>query len=145
MTAARGRSPGPSFAFFALLSIAGMYFDQHGGWISTARHYLQAATEPVQILLNSPGYAYEWVGNLFETRESLRAEIAGLKSRVRELSLTQMRFEALEHENAQLRALQGAMPTLVTRRQVAEVVSADLNPLRQRLLVNKGKRDDVFE
>ena len=144
MIAARRLSQGPNFVFLALLSIACMYFDQHADWISTARYYLQAATEPVQILLNSPRYAYEWVGNLFETRESLRAEIASLKSRVRELSLTQMRFEALEHENAQLRALQGAMPALVTRQQVAEVVSADLNPLRQRLLVNKGKREDVF-
>jgi len=140
----RESAPGPRFALFALVAVALMYFDQREGLISTARYYLQAAMQPVQMIMGSPRSAFAWFGELFETRESLRAEIAGLKTRERELSLTQMRFEALEHENAQLRALQGALPKLVTRQQVAEVVSLELNPLRQRLLVNKGKRDEAF-
>jgi rod shape-determining protein MreC len=143
-TQTRDSSPGPRFALFALLAVALMYFDQRDGLISTARYYLQAAMQPVQMIMGSPRSVVDWFSELFEAREALRAEIAGLKTRERELSLTQMRFEALEHENAQLRALQAAMPRLVTRQQVAEVVSLELNPLRQRLLVNKGKREDIF-
>lgn len=144
-TSSRDNAPGPRFAFFALLSIALMVLDQRGGWIDDARYYLQTATQPIQTLMNSPRSAFGWFGELFESRESLRAEIAGLKTRERELSLSQLRLEALEHENAQLRALKAAMPPLVTRQQVAEVVSLELNPLRQRLLVNKGKQDDIFD
>lgn len=144
-TSSRDNAPGPRFAFFALVSISLMILDQRGGWINDARYYLQAATQPIQALMNSPRSAFGWFGNLFESRESLRAEIAGLKTRERELSLSQLRLEALEHENAQLRALKAAMPPLVTRQQVAEVVSLELNPLRQRLLVNKGKQDDIFD
>jgi rod shape-determining protein MreC len=140
----RDNAPGPRFAFFALLSLALMYFDQRGGWISSMRYYLEAATQPIQMLVNSPRSAAGWFGEVFDSRETLRAEITRLKTRERELSLAQMRFEALEHENAQLRALNGAMPELVTRQQVGEVVGLELNPLRQRLLVNKGKRDEIF-
>ncbi|MEN9704503.1 MAG: hypothetical protein RLZZ393_382 [Pseudomonadota bacterium] len=140
----RDNSPGPRFAFFALLSVALMYFDQRGGLISAGRYYLQVATQPVQVLANSPRSIGGWFAELFESRDSLRAEIASLKTRERELSLAQMRFDALEHENAQLRALKGAMPPLVTRQQVAEVASIELNPLRQRLLVNRGTSDGIF-
>ena len=144
-TSSRDSAPGPRFAFFAAVSIALMLLDQRGGWINDARFYLQTATQPVQSLVNSPRTVFTWIGGLFESRESLRAEIAGLKTRERELSLAQMRFEALEHENAQLRALKAALPPLVSRQQVAEVVSLEMNPLRQRLLVNKGKQDEIFD
>ncbi|MEY4762915.1 MAG: hypothetical protein RLZZ200_2771 [Pseudomonadota bacterium] len=144
-TSSRDSAPGPRFAFFALVSVALMVLDQRGGWIDDARFYLQSATQPFLVVMNSPRSAVSWFGELFETRESLRAEIAGLRTRERELSLSQLRLEALEHENAQLRALKAAMPPLVTRQQVAEVVSLELNPLRQRLLVNKGRQDDIFD
>jgi rod shape-determining protein MreC len=94
--------------------------------------------------VSSPQSIWRWGSELVQTRDELRAENADLKRRERELSIAAMRFEALEHENAQLRALGQAMPPLVTRSRVAEVVSFDLNPLRQRLLLNKGARDGIF-
>ena len=141
----RDSAPGPRFAFFAILSIVCMYYDQREGWITSVRYYLQAAVYPVQALVNSPRSVLGWASELVETRDSLRAENTALKTRERELAVAAMRFDALEHENAQLRALKGAMPALVTRQQVAEVISVDLNPLRQRLLVNKGQHDGAFD
>lgn len=141
----RETAPGPRFVLFAILSVVCMYYDQRDGWISTLRYYLQAAVHPVQTLVNSPRSIGNWFEELFETRDALRAENTALKTRERELAVAAMRFEALEHENAQLRALKGALPKLVTRQQVAEVVSFELNPLRQRLLLNKGKRDGAFD
>lgn len=140
----RDTAPGPRFVVFAIISIVCMYYDQRDGWISTLRYYMQAAAYPVQVLVSTPQAAWHWVSELTKTRDDLRAENAELKRRERELSVAAMRFEALEHENAQLRALGQALPSLVTRTQVAEVVSFDLNPLKQRLLLNKGARGDVF-
>jgi rod shape-determining protein MreC len=128
----RDSAPGPRFVVFAILSIVCMYYDQRDGWISSLRYYLQATVYPVQVLVSSPQSMWRWGSELVQTRDELRAENADLKRRERELSIAAMRFEALEHENAQLRALGQAMPPLVTRSRVAEVVSFDLNPLRQR-------------
>ena len=105
---------------------------------------MQATAYPVQVLVSSPQSLWRWSAELFETRESLRAENAALKQRERELAITAMRYEALEHENAQLRALGQAVPNLVSRSLVAEVDSFDLNPLKQRLLLNKGVRDGAY-
>jgi rod shape-determining protein MreC len=52
-----------------------------------------------------------------------------------------MRYEALERENARLRALRAAMPPLVERAEVTEVISNELSTLRQRMIVNRGVRN----
>jgi rod shape-determining protein MreC len=140
----RDTAPGPRFVVFAIISIVCMYYDQRDGWISKLRYYMQAAAYPVQLIVSAPQTLVHWGSELTQTREELRAENADLKRRERELSIAAMRFAALEHENAQLRALGQALPPLVTRSQVAEVVSFDLNPLKQRLLLNRGARSDIF-
>lgn len=121
-----------------------MYYDQRDSWVSNIRYYLQAAAYPIQGAVSSPQVLFSWVSETFETRASLRAENEQLKTRERELSLTSMRYAALERENARLRALKDAMPPLVNKTLLAEVVSVELNLYRQRLLINKGERDGAF-
>jgi len=140
----RDSSPGFRFLLFAILSIVCMYYDQRDSWISNVRYYLQAAAYPIQGAVSSPQTLFSWASEMFETRASLRTENEQLKKRERELSLASMRYEALERENARLRALEEAMPPLVSKTLIAEVVSVELNPSRQRLLINKGARDGAF-
>jgi rod shape-determining protein MreC len=56
-----------------------------------------------------------------------------------------MRYEALAHENDQLRGLQDALPPVAERWIVAEIVDIQLNNLRQRVLVNRGTRNGLFK
>jgi rod shape-determining protein MreC len=55
-----------------------------------------------------------------------------------------MRFESLEQENQRLRAARESTARVVERTLIAEIVRVDLDPFRQRVLVNKGTRDGVF-
>jgi rod shape-determining protein MreC len=84
------------------------------------------------------------MSSTFQTRSSLRDENTALKARTRELELAAMRELALEQENAQLRDLRQALPPLVKKWQLAEVVSIETTPLRQRLVINRGKHDGAF-
>ena len=102
-----------------------MYFDQRDGWGGRIRYALQAAAYPIQVAVGSPRKLWNATTEMFETRDSLRAENARLTTRERELALATMRFDALEQENARLRALTGSLPALVTRSQLADVVSVD--------------------
>ncbi len=79
------------------------------------------------------------------TRDALSAENARLVTRNRELELRSMRYEALAHENDQLRGLQDALPPVAERWIVAEIVDIQLNNLRQRVLVNRGTRNGLFK
>ena len=136
----RDSAPGPRFFLFAVLSIVLMYFDQRDGWSERIRYVLQGAAYPMQVAVGSPGKLWDATRDLFQTRAALRTENAALRKREEELSLMAMRSAALENENARLRGLNDALPPLVTRHELADVVSADLGRLRQRLVVTWARR-----
>jgi rod shape-determining protein MreC len=140
----RDSAPGPRFFVFAVLSVVLMYFDQQEGWSERIRYTLTALAYPIQVVIGSPGRAWSATSEFFETRASLRAENEALRKRDRELALKTMRYEALEQENARLRNLAAALPPLVTRAMLAEVVSEDLGPARQRLVIDKGERNGLY-
>ncbi len=140
----RGPSPGLRFTGYALLALTIMYFDQRGQLSERLRYGLQAIVYPIQLLVSSPGSLWRGMSSTFQTRSSLRDENTALKARTRELELAAMRELALEQENAQLRDLRQALPPLVKKWQLAEVVSIETTPLRQRLVINRGKHDGAF-
>jgi len=47
-------SPGVRFAFFAVISLVLMWYDQRDGWLQIARYYLQAAAYPIQVAVATP-------------------------------------------------------------------------------------------
>jgi rod shape-determining protein MreC len=140
----RDSAPGPRFFFFAVLSVVLMYFDQRDGWSEHIRYALQAAAYPVQVAVGSPGKLWDATRDLFQSRDALRAENAKLRQREQVLSLEAMRQAALETENARLRGLNAALPPLVNRHELADVVNEDLGNSRQRLVVNRGARGGAY-
>jgi rod shape-determining protein MreC len=141
---ARDSAPGSRFFLFAVLSVVLMYFDQRDGWSERIRYVLQAAAYPIQVAVGSPRMLWSATADLFRTRASLREENAALRARERELSLTTMRYQALELENARLRGLGKGLPPLVTRSQLADVVAADLTSQRQRLVIDRGDASGLY-
>ncbi len=141
---ARESAPGGRFFFCALLSLLLMYFDQKDGWGERIRFALQAVAYPIQVTVGSPGRLASATGEMFRTRASLREENMALLNGNRDLLLRTQQFEALEQENARLRGLTAALPALVSKRVLVDVVNADLGDLRQRLIINKGDNAGLF-
>jgi rod shape-determining protein MreC len=143
----RGAAPGFGFTVYAILAIVLMVLDRRGGWLIQARYYLSAAAYPLQLAVSSPGQAWRWTQDSLTARETLQAQNAALRQRDRDLSLKLMRFEALERENADLRALRAALPPVAEHWMTAEVIATDMDPtsLRQRLVINRGLRNGVFK
>src|SRR4051812_11962706 len=144
-SSARGGSPGFRFAIYAILSIVIMTLDQKGEYLEKVRYALSIAAQPIQMAVSSPSAAWRWMQESSATRESLRAENARLVTRNRELEQRSMRYEALAHENDELRGLQEALPPVAERWIVAEIVDIQLNSLRQRVLINRGSRNGLFK
>lgn len=142
-----GRGPSFGFRFFcyALLSVLLMFWDKRGGWLDTARYGLQAAIYPLQLAVNSPSAAWRWLEESFTTREKLQAEVDRLHAQLRDQQLITLRQAALVRENATLRGLNAALPDVIEKRLVGEVISVEVSTLRQRLLVNRGGRDGIFK
>jgi rod shape-determining protein MreC len=139
----RGPSPGLRFTAYAILSVVLMYYDQHGHWVARLRYGLDAAAYPIQVAISSPKTAWYSLSDTFRGREALRSDNERLRARVLALEFSVMRQAALERENAELRGLRAALPPLIKKWQLAEIISVDTNPLRQRVVINKGARDGV--
>ncbi len=141
----RGTAPGFRFTLYAILAIALMFLDQRHGWLNDVRYYLSGAAYPLQLAVSSPAAAWRFLEKTFETRASLEADIERLEKRNRALELRTQRFEALARENGELRGLKAALPPVADHWIVAEVVSVELNSLRQRVLINRGARNGIFK
>src|SRR4051812_16067094 len=142
-----GRGPSFGFRFFcyALLCVVLMWYDRKGGWLDTARYGLQAAVYPLQLAVNSPSAAWRWMQDSFTTREALQTEVDALRNQLRDQQLTTLRQAALESENATLRGLNSAMPEVIEKRLIGEVINVEVSTLRQRLLVNRGGNSGVHK
>lgn len=122
-----------------------MFVDQRRGWLADARYALNGAAYPVQLAVSSPTAAWRWLEKSFATREALEAENARLRAEERTLELKSQRFEALARENGELRGLRDALPAVADRWMIAEVVNVEVNALQQRLLIDRGARNGVFK
>jgi rod shape-determining protein MreC len=141
----RGGSPGFRFTLYALLSVIVMYLDQRAHYLERVRYVLQAAAYPLELAVNSPPAAWHWLKESVQTREALEAENARLRASARDLELRAMRYEALARENGELRGLREALPPVADRWLPAEIVNIQLSSLRQRLLLNRGAANGVFK
>jgi rod shape-determining protein MreC len=142
-----GRGPAFGFRFFcyALLSVVLMFYDRKGGWLDTARYGLQVAIYPLQLAVNSPSAAWNWLEESFATREALQKEVETLRNQLRMQQLITMRQAALASENAALRGLNQAFPDVIEKRLIGEVINVETSTLRQRLLVNRGGQSTVYK
>ncbi|MDE2138059.1 MAG: rod shape-determining protein MreC, partial [Gammaproteobacteria bacterium] len=141
----RGGSPGFRFTVYAVLSVVIMYLDQRAHYLERVRYVLQASAYPIQLAVNSPPSAWRWLKESFQTREALRAENARLRQQQRDLELLTMRYDALAHENGELRGLREALPPVTDRWLPAEIINIQQSSLRQRLLIDRGATNGVFK
>ncbi|HEY4881098.1 MAG TPA: rod shape-determining protein MreC [Steroidobacteraceae bacterium] len=140
----RGPSAGLRFTVYAILSIALMYYDQHGHWVQRLHYALDATAYPVQVAVSSPRAAWNWLTENFRGRDELRAENHRLHDLVLALEMSVVRQDALEQENAELRGLRAALPPFIKQWRLAEIISVETDPLRQRVVINKGAADGVL-
>ena len=124
-------------------SIGLMVIDHRQKELTVIRAAVSAALFPLQQLVHSPSAASAWLQSSLATRRALLAENQALRDQARETSLKLLRFESIEQENVRLRALVQAAPPEAERVQAATVLRVDLDPLRHRVLVDRGTRDGV--
>jgi rod shape-determining protein MreC len=141
----RGPTPGLRFVAYSVLAIVLMFLDKRQGWMEEVRYGLQAATYPMQLAVSSPSTAWGWMRESARTRDALRVENTELRTRMRDLELRTMRYDSLARENAKLRGLSAALPPVAEKWLVAEIVHAELDSLRPRVLINRGANNGVFK
>jgi len=142
-----GRGP-PLIArsfFLVVISIALMVGDHRYHYLDNVRQVMSVVVYPVQWLVDMPGRVTHWVYDSFTDRNRLRSENDALTVALRDANLDLQTLAALKEENQRLRGLQEAVNTVSDKRMIARIMRVDLDPLRHRVVLNKGQADGVFK
>jgi rod shape-determining protein MreC len=139
-----GPALGLRLIVLAAMATGLMVVDHRQHHLAVIRDAVAALAYPVEWAVQAPVAAWASMREAFATKTRVDAENVKLAADNLVLRLKLLRFESLEQENRRLRAVRESSPRAVQRSLVAEIVRVDLDPFRQRVLVNKGTRADVF-
>jgi len=140
-----GPALGLRLIVLAAMAAGLMVADHRQHHLAAIRDGVATLAYPIQWAVQAPLQAWSSMRESFATRTRVEAENVKLASDNLVLRLKLLRFESLEQENQRLRAVRESSARVVQRSLVAEIVRVDLDPFRQRVLINKGTRDGVFK
>ncbi|KWV15431.1 rod shape-determining protein MreC [Xanthomonas translucens] len=133
----------PRLLAYLALAVVLIVLDAQAGWLKQVRSQTNLLVQPLWALAGLPGRVGSQVqeraashAQLVRENRALRNELLIAKAR-----LTRLQTAALD--NAQLRELLGVAERRGLDVQLAPILDIDLDPTRQRLVLDAGGRDGV--
>jgi rod shape-determining protein MreC len=108
------------------------------------RALLSVVVYPVQWAVNTPAELIRATQERMASESELRRSNEALSRQNLLLKARLQQFESLEAENMRLRDLLGSSFNIGDRVLIAEILSVDLTPSRQLVMLNKGTSSGVF-
>lgn len=127
-----------------LASLVVFFLDSRLDYFKPVRAALSTLVYPIQVTASMPTDMTDWVGDFFQDREQLREQITVLSASNMLQSIRLQKMQALERENMRLRELLGSSFRLQERVQVAELLTVDLDPFSQQVIIDKGNNYGVY-
>ncbi len=140
----RDSSPGLRLILIAMLSVALIALDKQGQYLPEIRRTLAAGLYPLEVAVSAPVAGARWLRRTLASRRTLLAENYRLRDDILLQDARLQRFAALEAENARLRALLKSTAKVGDDVVIAEILSVDMDPVRHRIVLNKGSRDGAY-
>ena len=128
-----------------MTSVALMTVDHRFNYLDPARSALNVIVYPLQRLATLPVSFSEWFAENLAQRAQLLQENRALRNEQTLAQLKLQKMTSLERENARLRELLASAKRFSDERVlVAELLSVDLDPYKQQVVINKGARDEIY-
>jgi rod shape-determining protein MreC len=128
---------------YLALAIALIVLDHRGGWLAQIRARSELLVQPLWWVAGAPARIGDEVRANATTRAQLAAENGVLRNALLISGARLSRLQAAAAENARLRGLLGAGERGGLDVQLAPILDVDLDPTRQRLILDAGSRDGV--
>ncbi|AFI85617.1 rod shape-determining protein MreC [Methylophaga nitratireducenticrescens] len=130
----------------ALVASLLLYFvDSRLDYFKPVRATLSTVVYPIQKIASMPEDMANWFSDFFQGHRQLREKIMKLEAQNLTNSVRMQKMQALESENMRLRELLGSSFRLQERVQVSELLSVDLDPFYQHVIIDKGETFGVYE
>lgn len=127
-----------------LLSLLFMTLDHRFNQLQSLRNGISLLISPLQYVVDLPIRLAGDATESLSSREKLLSENARLHEENLQLKAQLQKYDALKNENARLRNLMQASEQVDNYFQIAEIMSIDLDPYKQLVVINKGSRDNVM-
>ena len=138
-------SVGAKLVIFAAASAALMAAD-HRGRLEAPRIALSSLAHPLHFAASLPVSWFHRASAALTDRKQLLEENERLRQERLFLNARAQRFAALQEENRRLKnLLESSTEILEGQVLMAELVQVNLQPFRQQIIINKGRRDEVFK
>jgi len=135
---------GLRFLGLVIVCLTLMFADHQKDHLSLVRQALGVVIYPVRALVDLPFKTWNWASSNLETRSAMLAENQRLNSALLNASVRLQQLATLEAENIRLRAILDSSARVRERVLIAEILSVDLNPYRQRFIINRGTNSGVY-
>ncbi len=121
-----------------------MVMDHRQQHMETVRGVLTTAIYPIQYLINLPAGVGEWLTESLATRQTLIEQNNSLRAQQFLFNIQLQKLDALAAENMRLRALLDSSINVRDRVLIAELLSVDMKPFTQQVVISKGSHHDVY-
>ena len=128
---------------YLALAVTLLLLDHRGGWLAQVRASAQVAVQPLWQLAGLPSRMGRSMRDDAATRGMLADDNRRLRNELLVMGARQARLQVESEENARLRGLLGAAERGGLDVQLAPILDIDLEPSRQRLLLDAGSRQGV--
>ena len=128
---------------YLALAVTLIVLDHRGGWLHESRRQAALMVGPLLAVAGWPGRLAERLRDDAGTLSQLGDENRRLRSELLVNHARMARMTTVVADNARLRDLLDAAQRGSLDVQLAPVLDVDLDPSRQRLLLDAGSRDDV--
>lgn len=128
---------------YLAISVALIVLDHRGDWLAQVRGHASVAMQPLWWLAGLPSRLGEDLRDDAATRARLAEENRLLRNELLLGAARQARLQVEAAENARLRGLMGAAERGGQDVQLAPILDVDLDPTRQRLMLNAGTASGV--
>ena len=128
---------------YLVLAVVLMVLDHRGGWLRAVRAQAEVAVQPLWWLAGLPSRVGTGLREDAVTRTQLARDNERLRNAMLVLAARNARLQASAAENARLRGLLASAERGRLDVQLAAILDINLDPTRQRLVLDAGGRDGV--
>lgn len=128
---------------YLALAVVLIVLDHRGGWLTQFRRQTTLLVQPLWMVAGWPGRLVERVRDDAGTLSQLSDENSRLRNELMLNQARMARLQTLAADNARLRGLLDAADRGKLEVVLAPILDIDLDPTRQRLVLDAGTRDRV--
>ncbi|SNT19242.1 rod shape-determining protein MreC [Pseudomonas nitroreducens] len=122
-----------------------MVVDARFDYLKPVRSQMGLVLSPFYGIADIPVRAWEGVRDQFTSRSELLAENERLKAEQLLMQRRLQKLATLTEQNVRLRELLNSSALVDDKVLVGELIGVDPNPFTQRILIDKGEKDGVFQ